>query len=166
MLVRATPEAFPSDALAEIRRERMLSDEEALDFPPSSVEIVLGAKGELFVVLPTRVSTACPFACNAPFIQDPAREGIKDPNISPTNRWLLERMGRLAGDSMLQWLSDNDLPEEQRAAAYDILPAEISPGMRPLDESVAETIRAAFAETVDGEKFILGLAGAYTGAAQ
>jgi hypothetical protein len=42
------------------------------------------------------VKTALPFACNAPFIQGPARLKIKDPEISPTNRWLLERVGKLA----------------------------------------------------------------------
>ena len=50
---------------------------------------MLGAKGRLYVVLPTGVETALPFACNAPFIQDPARLKIKDPETSPTNRWLL-----------------------------------------------------------------------------
>ena len=52
-----------------------------------------GAKGRLFVVLPTGVETELPFPCNAPLIQDPARLEDKDPTISPTNRWLLQRAG-------------------------------------------------------------------------
>ena len=64
-----------------------------------------GGQGTLYVVLPTGVETPLPFACNAPFIQDPARLKIKDPETSPTNRWLLERVGQLAATVMLEWLS-------------------------------------------------------------
>ena len=69
LLVRSDAEAFPEAALDEIRQERMLSVEEETDFPPCKIEIVLGAKGRLYVVLPTGIETALPFACNAPFIQ-------------------------------------------------------------------------------------------------
>ena len=106
LLVRSGEEAFPSDALEEIRQERMLGAEDSGELPPCRVEIVLGAKGRLYVVLPTGVETPLPFACNAPFIQDPARLKIKDPSISPTNRWLLERAGALAAKAMVEWLSD------------------------------------------------------------
>src|SRR5208282_4152270 len=96
--------AFPADALSEIRQERLLGADQEADFPACKVEIVLGAKGRLFVVLPTGVETSLPFASNAPFIQDPARLKIKDPETSPTNRWLLERVGSLAASVMLQWI--------------------------------------------------------------
>lgn len=122
LVIRSDPEPFPEDALAEIRQERLLGIDENLEFPPCSVEIVLGAEGNLFVVLPTRVKTALPFACNAPFIQDPARLKIKDPETSPTNRWLLDRTGELAASAMLQWLNDSDAPLVVRAEAYDLLP--------------------------------------------
>src|SRR5437899_945701 len=79
LLLRSTPEEFPEEALAEIRQERMLGIEEDNEFPPCRIEIVLGVDGRLFVVLPTGVKTKLPFACNAPFIQDPARLKIKDP---------------------------------------------------------------------------------------
>ena len=96
LIVRSALEDFPSDALAEIRQERLLGADQEMAFPPCKVELVLGAPGRLYVVLPTGVETALPFACNAPFIQDPARMRIKDPETSPTNQWLLERTGRLA----------------------------------------------------------------------
>ena len=96
LIIRSETEEFPPDALEEIRQERLLSADQDADFPPCKVEAVLGAKGQLYVVLPTGVETGLPFACNAPFIQDPARLKIKDPETSPTNRWLLERAGRLA----------------------------------------------------------------------
>jgi len=122
LLVRSGEEAFPSDALEEIRQERMLGAEDGGEFPPCRVEIVLGAKGRLYVVLPTGVETPLPFACNAPFIQDPARLKIKDPSISPTNRWLLERAGALAAKAMVEWLGDTKTGISDRAAAYGLLP--------------------------------------------
>jgi hypothetical protein len=108
LLVRSGEEAFPAEALDEIRKERMLGAEDSGDFPPCRVEIVLGAKGRLYVVLPTGVETALPFACNAPFIQDPARLKIKDPETSPTNRWLLNRAGGLAASAMMEWLEQTN----------------------------------------------------------
>ena len=122
LLARSGEEAFPSDALEEIRQERMLGSEDGGEFPPCRVEIVLGAKGRLYVVLPTGVETPLPFACNAPFIQDPARLKIKDPAISPTNRWLLERAGKLAAQAMVQWLGDAKTSISDRAGAYGLLP--------------------------------------------
>ncbi|KXS42419.1 MAG: ATPase [Methanolobus sp. T82-4] len=120
--VRSTFEAFPDDALNEIKQERMLAANEEAAFPPCQVEIILGAKGRLFVVLPTGVETSLPFACNAPFIQDPARMKIKDPETSPTNRWLLERIGKLAASVMLEWLEQKDLSISERSKAYSLLP--------------------------------------------
>ena len=96
LLVRSEDEAFPDEALEEIRRERLLGNGEDVDLPPCKVEIVSGAAGRLYVVLPTGVETALPFACNAPFIQDPSRREIRSPDSSPTNRWLLQRLGKLA----------------------------------------------------------------------
>jgi hypothetical protein len=121
LYVRSPAEPFPEDALAEIRQERLLSEDEEAEFPPASVEIVLGVEGRLYVVLPTEVKTALPFACNAPFIQEPARVRIKGPATSATNDWLLKRTGRLAASTMLAWLARDDLAVEQRAKAYALL---------------------------------------------
>ncbi len=122
LLVQSYPEDFPDEALEEIRQERMVAlDEDGL-FPPCKVEIVLGMEGRFFVILPTGVKTMLPFACNAPFIQDPARVKIKDSEISPTNRWLLERIGKLAAGAMIEWLSRSDLDIKLRCGAYVLLP--------------------------------------------
>ncbi|MFD2497604.1 hypothetical protein ACFSTI_00375 [Rhizorhabdus histidinilytica] len=122
LVVRSGEQAFPAEALDEIRKERMLGAEDSGDFPPCRVEIVLGAKGRLYVVLPTGVETALPFACNAPFIQDPARLKIKDPETSPTNRWLLNRAGELAASAMMEWLGQTRTSARDRADAYGLLP--------------------------------------------
>jgi len=122
LLLTSMSESFPDEALAEIRQERMLDSEEQGAFPPCAVQVVLGATGRLYVVLPTGVATSLPFACNAPFVQDPARVKIKDPETSPTNRWLLERCGTLAADAMLGWLGETSMPEDERAGAYGLLP--------------------------------------------
>ena len=121
LLIRSSAEDFPAEALEEIRQERMVSVDEDSTFPPCRVEIVLGLEGRLFVILPTGVTTDLPFACNAPFVQDPARVKIKDPETSPTNRWLLHRAGELAAKALLAWVSDETLDADQRAKAYRLL---------------------------------------------
>jgi len=122
LLIQSAPEPFPDEALDEIRQERMVAVDEETAFPPCSIDLVLGMEGRLFVILPTGVRTNLPFACNAPFIQDPARLKIKDPETSPTNRWLLSRVGQLAADAMLRWLGQSDLQIEERCDAYALLP--------------------------------------------
>jgi hypothetical protein len=128
LVVRSDPEPYPAAAIEEIRQERLLNADEAPDLPPCSVDVVIGAHGRLFVVLPTGVATSLPFASNAPFVQDPARMKIKDPETSPTNRWLLKRIGRLAADAMAGWLGQAGLSPEARAKAYRILPPKSSAG--------------------------------------
>ncbi len=120
--IRSEEAPFPPEALAEIREERMIQEEDLSTFPPCRVELILGAEGRLYVILPTNVKTNLPFAANAPFLQDPARHGIKSPDTSPTNRWLLQRIGSLAAKAMLAWLKRVTLPHDERAKAYDLLP--------------------------------------------
>lgn len=151
LLLRSPPEEFPEEALQEIRQERMVSLEEEGDFPPCRVEIVLGVEGRLFVILPTGVKTDLPFACNAPFVQDPARVKIKDPEISPTNQWLLKRVGELAAKGMLAWLSRTNLTIEERCAAYDLLP-DVDRTDTSLEGTCATGIEESFAEHIqDGD---------------
>ncbi|MGD0854214.1 MAG: ATPase, partial [Dehalococcoidia bacterium] len=114
-------EQFPEEALTEIKQECPNLEKETT-FPPCKVEIVLGVSGRLYVVLPTGVKTSLPFACNAPFVQDPARLKIKESELSPTNRWLLARVGKLAGDSLIQWLNSGTLPAAEKCQAYDLWP--------------------------------------------
>lgn len=154
LLIRSELQPFPQEALSEIRQERMLALDEETDFPPCRVEIVLGAKGRLFVVLPTGVETALPFACNAPFIQDPARETIKDPETSPTNRWLLERVGQLAATAMLGWLHKTDLSDADRVAAYGLFP-DVDREDSSLEGVCATIVEKAFADVVEGQNILL-----------
>jgi hypothetical protein len=116
-------EPFPQEAIDEIRQER---DVEDLHLPPCRVELVVGLPGvqRLYVVLPTGVVLKTPFSCNAPFLQDPSRSAIKAPSLSPTNRWLLHRLGRLAGKAMLEWLQSRSLEPDVRAQAYCLLPGK------------------------------------------
>ncbi|HXJ61002.1 MAG TPA: ATP-binding protein [Verrucomicrobiae bacterium] len=120
LLIRSEEEAFPEDVVSEIRQERNADD---LHLPPCSVELVLGLDGDqrLFVVLPAGTDVDLPFSINAPFLQDPARQKIKEPEVSPCNRWLLERAGRLAGEAMVAWLGKEQLTAEHRAEAYGLL---------------------------------------------
>ncbi len=154
LLIRSAAEPFPEESLAEIRQERMLSVDEDAEFPPCKVECVLGAEGRLFVVLPTGVKTALPFACNAPFIQDPARLKIKDPETSPTNRWLLRRAGQLASASMLAWLKQPDRSDVERARAYGFFP-DLFPEDRSLDGVCSTIIAQSFEECIGEQPFLL-----------
>ena len=154
LLVRSAEEAFPADALDEIRKERMLGAEDGGDFPPCRVEIVLGAKGRLYVVLPTGVETPLPFACNAPFIQDPARLKIKDPETSPTNRWLLQRAGALAAGAMIEWLEQTKSGALDRAAAYGLLP-DVDREASTLDGACAAIVELAFADLIEDRPILL-----------
>jgi hypothetical protein len=162
LLIRSELEEFPEECVSEIRQERMLSDGEDGALPPCKVEIVLGLEGRLFVVLPTGVRTNLPFGCNAPFIQDPARVKIKDPETSPTNRWLLERAGVLAGHSMLQWLSCLDLSIATRAEAYRLLPRAQNHD-DSIESSCHEIVSTAFASTLEGKAILLNISGELVG---
>jgi hypothetical protein len=154
LLLRSPAEEFPDDALAEIREERMLGIEEAGEFPPCKVEIVLGGSGRLYVVLPTGVETELPFACNAPFIQDPARLKIKDPETSPTNRWLLERAGQLAASAMTHWLGQTEASLVERASAYGLLP-DVDREDASLEGVCGTIVEEAFSDAIDGESLLL-----------
>lgn len=154
LLVRSGEESFPSEALDEIRQERMLGGEDGGDFPPCRVEIVLGAKGRLYVVLPTGVETALPFACNAPFIQDPARLKIKDPETSPTNRWLLNRAGELAASAMMEWLEQTKTGSQDRADAYGLLP-DVDREAATLEGACGAIVELAFDTAIEGKSILL-----------
>lgn len=148
---------FPEDSILEISRERMA---DKLDLPPCRVEIVLGIAGDqrLFVVLPTAVKPLLPFSCNAPFVQDPARMAIKDPSVSPTNRWLTQRIGDLAAEAMLGWLDNSTLPMATRSRAYELLcPTET--GHESVAASVTSCVTEAFASRVKSRSVLLTTSG-------
>ena len=154
LLVRSEDEAFPDEALEEIRRESVLGSGEDVDLPPCRVEIVSGAAGRLYAVLPTGVETALPFACNAPFIQDPARREIQSPDSSPTNRWLLQRIGKLAASAMCSWLGRPDLPRAERAWAYRLLP-DVVHNYGSLQGVCGTRVQERFAEEISGRALLL-----------
>jgi hypothetical protein len=163
--IRSAEEPFPSEALAEIRQERTADDAD-LDFPPCSVEIVLGLDSAIYVVLPTTVRTELPFAVNAPFIQDPGRLKLKEPEISYTNRWLLKRVGKLAAESMVDWIHRSDLQLEERCQAYGLVP-ENSEEDGTIESRCQKMIYEAFWDTLGERPFLLDEGGqlAQTGTA-
>lgn len=154
LLLRSSEAPFPPEALDEIRKERMLDTDDETAFPPCRVEILLGAQGKLYVVLPTGVETSLPFACNAPFIQDPARLKIKDPAISPTNRWLLARAGELAAGAMTRWLEQSDVQLQERAHAYRLLP-DVERAANSIESACATLVAQAFTSAIHGEAVVL-----------
>ena len=121
LVARSSREAFPEEAIEEIRTQRM-----AREFtpPPCSVDIVMGLSGKNFAysVLPTEVELPTRYSCNGPFLQDPGRKGINDARTSATNRWLLRRCASLAIQTMQARLSDEDVPVSKRGKFYDLLP--------------------------------------------
>lgn len=157
LVVRSEEQPFPPEVLAEIREERALNEDVLL--PPCKVELVVGAKGRLYVVLPTEVATSLPYACNAPFIQDPARLKIKDPATSPTNRWLLRRCGILASGVMLKWLNSQSRETADRAAAYDLMP-DIDRSDASLAGACATIAEEGFESGIEGQPIVLTNVGA------
>ena len=153
LIIRSSYEVFPEDALDEIKNERMTPDDDTI-FPTCQVEIVFGMEGRLFVVLPTGVLTKLPFACNAPFIQDPARMQIKDPVLSATNGWLLKRAGELAADAMLAWLGNEALDVEERVRAYGLL-SNVDRGDSSIEGSCGALVEESFEARIMGERFLL-----------
>ncbi len=154
LVIRSDAEAFPDEALKEIDEERLLESGESANLPPCKVELVLGAPGQFFVVLPTGVKTTLSFAVNAPFIQDPARLKIKDPEISHTNRWLLERIGKLAAESMMQWLENHDSDVSERAKSYDLMP-EPDGKDDSLENACKLVVEKAFLNAIQKRAYIL-----------
>lgn len=163
LLAHSPAEPFPDDAVREIIAERDFELDEQMSFPSPSVDIVLGTPGKLYVVLPTGVDTDLPFACNAPFIQDPTRTGIKSVESSPTNRWLLERAGDFAATVMLNWLA-NGSNDEERAQAYALLP-DVNREATTLPGTCAAIVEIAFDAKLDGEAFVLTDDGKFEGTA-
>jgi len=157
LIARSGLEAFPDDALEEIKQERMLGPEQETDLPPCQVEIVLGAKGQLYVVLPTGVETALPFACNAPFIAKPDRDDIQWP--SPTNEWLLERIGRLAASVMLKWIANENASVVERSSAYGLFP-DVNRDDNSLEGVCGTIVEKAFGDGIESQPFLLTNAGA------
>lgn len=154
LVIRSAPAPFPEDAESEISEERELATTDGSSLPPCTVDLILGAPGRIYVALPTDVETNLPFAVNGPFIQDPGRFGIKPPSTSPTNKWLLERAGMLAAETMLSWLRDDSLGTEERASAYELMPS--SRGDRDsLANQVEGLIAEAFWTRLEGEAFVL-----------
>jgi len=155
LVARSEAIPFPAESAEEIRAERGVGAED-FHLPPCRVEIVLGLSEEnrLYVVLPTGAGLDLPFSCNAPFIQDPARFAIKDPASSPTNRWLLQRAGKLAGKALLQWLGNHDLSEKERVGAYDLLKGavEFAPG---LDGTCSQIITESMLTELQGQRVVL-----------
>ena len=138
---------LPSAAVAEIREER---GDEGFSVPPVRVSLILGqpAAGRLYAVLPTDTQLPLPFSVNAPFVQDPARTGVKDPVVSPTNRWLLSTVGQLAAQSISAWAADLSMGLEDRASAYDLLPGSpATDSSRPETRVVTEAIAKCLSTT-------------------
>ena len=153
LLIRSAEEAFSDDVVNEIRQERNADD---LHLPPCSVELVLGLGGDqrLFVVLPAGTDVDLPFSINAPFLQDPARQRIKEPEVSPCNRWLLERAGKLAGEALVAWLEKEHLSMENRAKAYQLLRGPVTDAA-DLTTSATKQVMDALLSAVDDKPILL-----------
>ncbi len=162
LYVESSEEPFPEEAIAEVRKERQYAD---FELPPCRVSMVLTTKTgpiiiyeRAYVVLPTEIRPELPFSFNAPFIQDPARTGLKDPVRSPTNRWLLERVGRLAATAMLTWLKNTGLTIEDRADAYQLVPDNnVMPASSSAD--CTRVVRDSFKQTLHSKPYLLDFRG-------
>jgi len=157
LLVRSIAEKFSQAAIDEVRKERM---DDTVELPPASVDIVLGLPGEqkIYTVLPTDVRTKLPFSCNGPFIQDPARTGLKDPSLSPVNRWLLGKCGELAAHTLLSWLKNKSYDLKTKSQAYRLLPPfEIE--IKSIADKVTDHVSSGFGNAIYNKDFFLSSEG-------
>jgi len=156
---RADAERLPDVAAAEIRQERMSDDILTLEAGIDLVTCEPG-RGRIFAVLPTDVALPLSVCINAPFVQDPARSRIKSPSLSATNRWLLERAGRLAVTSMTTWLDGLGRLPEERARAYDLLPDQPPPtAPSAIQDEVMAVYASAFHALGASPSLLLGSRG-------
>lgn len=154
LVVRSEPKDFPDDVLEDICKVREIYNREKTEFPSCRVEVLFGMnEGHIYAILPAGLGTGLPFACNAPFIQPPDRSEIKPPEESPTNRWLLKRIGELAAQAMHAWLKQ-DTPLDERAGAYGLLPGN-TPGSNSTASKCGDCIRETFRTTTDGSNMLL-----------
>jgi hypothetical protein len=107
---------------------------------------------------PTGARTGLPFAINAPFLQDPACLQVEEPARSPTNRWLLNRIGRLAAGATFAWLANPALTIGERAAACGLMPFPVS-SEGTLAREVQAHVERAFAAKIRGRAVVLTAAG-------
>ncbi len=156
---------LPDEALKEIRAERGAS--EGLELPPIRAVAVLGPSvpHRFFAVLPTRTSHAFPVAIHAPFLLDPARTGLKHPAQSPTNRWILKRVGEGLAAALLGWLCNRELPLEERAHAYQLLPTATSLD-KAADDPFTRELLAGFEPVLKGQALALAADGSLLDAAE
>lgn len=158
LLIRSDDEPFPDEALEEIRQERgsIFASNQEFYPPPCKIEILHGVKatGDLYVVLPAGVATGLPFTCNAPFIQDPSRLKIKNLEVSPTNRWLLQRAGKLAALAMLEWLNDADMDIAECARAYDLFPS-VNQNDNSLGSTCGALVQKIFNQEIQNKDLLL-----------
>ncbi len=153
-------EDFPREALEEIRQERGVGDIAELGIRSCQVELIIGdpQTPSVYVVLPMEFHPNLAFSVNAPFIQTPDRTRPKSPSQSPTNRWLLQRAGALAAESMRTWLRTETMPLSDRAEAYQLL------SQRPdsdgdLEDEVCQTVMDAFWRTLADNPILLSSSG-------
>lgn len=158
--ITSSEEDFPHEALEEIRQERGVGDIAELGIRSCRVELILGdpQTPSVYVVLPMEFHPNLAFSVNAPFIQTPDRTRPKSPSQSPTNRWLLQRAGALAAESMKTWLLSETMPLAARAEAYQLL------SQRPdsdgdLEDEVCQTLMEAFWGALADSPILLSSAG-------
>jgi hypothetical protein len=156
LVIRSKEKKIPEDALEEIREERGSPD---FDLPPCRVQIILelggSSEARAYTVLPTEVQPILPFSFNAPFIQDPARTAIKHPGNSPTNTWLLRRVGHLEAAVALSWLKNDRLSLSARAQAYDVFPDPLKPD-GSINQECTRIVIEGFMEGIKDKNVLLG----------
>lgn len=154
-VMRSEAEAFPDECLDEVRVER---GDPSMQLPPAEVVIVSGTRGgsgRVHAVLPTGITLGIPVDCHAPFLQDPGRMSVKDPAASPTNRWLLQRVGRLLATSLASWVGNPSLNEPDSAEAYVLLPPRPDPKAGGLAAAATTIVLEAFEQRARAEAIVL-----------
>ena len=144
--------SFPDDCLPEISRIRRMTK-----VPNGHVDVVWGdvVNGKVFVVLPTRMVLPVPFALNGPFLPDSTRDKVQDPEDSPTNNFLFERVGDLVASQIVDVVNTNELSLRERVAAYELLPPSDDEKCGELERNCLSAISRGVSRRLESEAFLL-----------
>lgn len=157
LLIQSAPLEVTDEIQQEVREER---NDPSFYVPPLQISLIMGLeRQQLYEVLPTNVELDLPFSINAPFIQDPARTGIKDPLNSPLNEWLLQNAGELAATCFLNWLRNDKLNIKERARAYELLPHPEIKRTNTISGECNKRVVAAFKDALTVQDVLLTTSG-------
>jgi len=153
LIARSANEAFPPDALSEIRQERLLGADQEADFPRARSRSSLAQKVVFssYCRLEWKLHSPSPAThhlSRTPHASDQGSGDLTNKSVAP------ERVGSLAASVMLQWLRDSNASLVERFRAYELFP-NVDRDDNSLEGTCATKLEEAFDAAIEGQAFLL-----------